>query len=111
GEQRRPGTQPFGVHRAREDAARRAAREDHRRARGSVARDDADRLRASSAAVRPRRLNMGGPEMAPHPPPTLGAARETRAALQLRWGPRNGPHTPNARSGPGDPRPPPPSMG
>src|SRR5439155_8131670 len=44
----------------------------------------------------------GGPEMAPIPP-TLGAARETRAALQLRWGPRDGPHTPDARSGPGNP--------
>src|SRR2546429_9992977 len=47
---------------------------------------------------------MGASTWPPYPP-TLGAARETRAARQLRWGPRHGPHTPQCSERPGEPVP------
>src|SRR2546428_6623705 len=47
---------------------------------------------------------MGAPTWPPYPP-TLGAARGTRAARQLRWGPRHGPHTPQCSERPGEPVP------
>jgi hypothetical protein len=52
---------------------------------------------------------MGGPDMAPHTPPALGAPRRSRGAPRIpshplrTWGPDMAPKPPNARDAPAEP--------
>src|SRR5688500_1237289 len=65
---------------------------------------DGPRERASGAAV-----EMGAPKWPPYPqrsarPGEAGTGLgNARAGRLLRWGPRNGPHTPSARRAPAEP--------